>query len=304
MRSMGHEDSKRRPRWWTGGVCSAIAVTATQPLDLVKVQLQTQARADRKPVTEIIGNIYREGGIRAFYNGISASWFRQLTYTTARFALYEWGKKYVDSESMGAKVGLATFAGLFGGFVGVPGDVVTVRLQNDSKLPPEKRRNYKHVFDGLYRIYKEEGLRSLFRGSVPAVSRSVLLTIGTNAAYDQVKQAIRAATAAEDGLPLHFATSTIAGCIAVTLMQPLDVVKTTYMNAKPGEFSGVGGVILSIAQQGPMAFYRGFIPALIRVSPNTIITFVLYEQARLRFGYYPPAATNLGGRHVESVSNP
>ncbi|KAH8254480.1 hypothetical protein KR032_010361, partial [Drosophila birchii] len=284
IRSMGHEDSKRLPRWWFGGVCSAIAVTFTQPLDLVKVQLQTQAKADQKPVTEIIGNIYRQGGILGFYNGISASWFRQLTYTTSRFALYEWGKKFVDSENMSSKVLLAVFAGVCGGFVGVPGDVVTVRLQNDSKLPPEQRRNYKNVFDGLFRIYQEEGMRSLFRGSVPAVSRAVLLTIGTNAAYDQVKQSIIAATGAADGLPLHFATSTIAGCIAVTLMQPIDVIKTTYMNAKPGEFSGIGGVALSIAQQGPLAFYRGFIPALIRVSPNTIITFILYEQARLRFG--------------------
>ncbi|KAH8257853.1 hypothetical protein KR038_002133 [Drosophila bunnanda] len=284
---MGHEDSKNLPRWWFGGVCSAIAVTATQPLDLVKVQLQTQASADRKPVTEIIGNIYRQSGILGFYNGISASWFRQLTYTTTRFALYEWGKKFVDSEGVAPKVALATFAGLCGGIVGVPGDVVTVRLQNDSKLPPEKRRNYKHVFDGLYRIRKEEGLSSLFRGALPAVSRAVLLTIGTNATYDQVKQKIMSATGATDGLSLHFVTSTIAGCIAVSLMQPLDVIKTTYMNAKPGEFAGIGATALSIAQQGPLAFYRGFVPALIRVSPNTIITFMLYEQARLHFGYLP-----------------
>ncbi|XP_020806747.1 mitochondrial dicarboxylate carrier isoform X1 [Drosophila serrata] len=285
---MGHVDTNYLPRWWTGGVCSAIAVTTTQPLDLIKVQLQTQARADRKPVTEIIGNIYRQSGILGFYNGISASWFRQLTYTTTRFGLYEWGKQFVNSEGVGAKVGLAIFAGLCGGIVGVPGDVITVRLQNDSKLPPEKRRNYKHVFDGLFRIIKEEGVRSLFRGTLPAVSRSVLLTIGTNATYDQVKQKIRSVTGAADGLPLHFTTSTIAGCIAVSLMQPLDVIKTTYMNAKPGEFSGIGGAALSIAQQGPLAFYRGFIPALIRVSPNTIITFILYEQARLRFGYLEP----------------
>nr|XP_017025045.1 mitochondrial dicarboxylate carrier isoform X2 [Drosophila kikkawai] len=164
--------------------------------------------------------------------------------------------------------------------------------QCDCKTTVSCRRNsdesgYKHVFDGLFRIYKEEGVHSLFRGSLPAVSRAVLLTIGTNASYDQVKQMIRSATAAADGLPLHLATSTIAGCIAVTIMQPLDVMKTTYMNAKPGEFSGISGAFWSIAQQGPMAFYRGFIPALIRVCPNTIITFILYEQARLHFGYQP-----------------
>lgn len=116
----------------------------------------------------------------------------------------------------------------------------------------------------------------------------MFLTIGTNGAYDQVKQIIQSVTGATDGVPLHFATSTIAGCIATLMTQPIDVIKTTYMNAKPGVFSGIGEAILSIAKQGPMAFYRGFVPALIRVSPNTIITFILYEQARMRFGFLPP----------------
>lgn len=79
-------------------------------------------------------------GLLGFYSGISAAWFRQLTYTTARFVLYESGKKFVDANNLGAKLQLAIFAGTFGGFIGVPSDVVTVRLQNDVKLPMEKRR--------------------------------------------------------------------------------------------------------------------------------------------------------------------
>ncbi|XP_017072707.1 mitochondrial dicarboxylate carrier isoform X2 [Drosophila eugracilis] len=136
---MSGDNTKRLPRWWSGGVCAALAVTFTHPLDLVKVQLQTQSTKDRQSVGVIIKNIYQRAGFLGFYNGISASWFRQLTYTTARFALYETGKNYVDAENVSTKMGLATFAGLFGGMVGVPGDVVTVRLQNDSKLPPESR---------------------------------------------------------------------------------------------------------------------------------------------------------------------
>ncbi|EDW17448.2 mitochondrial dicarboxylate carrier [Drosophila mojavensis] len=283
---MSELDSRRLPRWWSGGVCSAMAVTTTHPLDLVKVQLQTQSK--RVPVSHLIANIYKNSGILGFYSGISASWFRQLTYTTARFALYEYGKNFVDANNMSAKFQLATFAGFFGGILGVPGDVVTVRLQNDSKLPPAERRGYKHVFDGLYRIAKEEGVKNLFRGTVPAVSRAVFLTIGTNAAYDQVKQVLQREMGMKEGLPLHFLTSTVAGFIGTLMTQPIDVMKTTYMNAPPGEFSGLGAVIVHTMKQGPLAFYKGFVPALLRISPNTIITFMLYEQARLRFGYLPP----------------
>ncbi|XP_017061291.1 mitochondrial dicarboxylate carrier isoform X2 [Drosophila ficusphila] len=136
---MADTDSRRLPRWWFGGVCSSIAITVTQPLDLIKVQLQTQSPGKIKPASQIIGNIFRQHGVAGFYSGISAAWFRQLTYATTRFALYETGKKYVDARNMSGKMGLAVFAGTVGGFVGVPGDVVTVRLQNDGKLPPEKR---------------------------------------------------------------------------------------------------------------------------------------------------------------------
>lgn len=101
--SDNNANSKRLPRWWSGGVCSALAVTTTHPLDLIKVQLQTQSGADRKSVGHIMGNIYRQGGFLGFYNGISASWFRQLTYTTSRFALYEWGKQFVDSSQISSK---------------------------------------------------------------------------------------------------------------------------------------------------------------------------------------------------------
>lgn len=116
----------------------------------------------------------------------------------------------------------------------------------------------------------------------------MLLTIGTNAAYDQVKQVLQGNFQLKEGLPLHLVTSTVAGIIGTVMTQPIDVMKTTYMNAPPGEYSGLTAVAIATAKQGPFAFYKGFVPALMRISPNTIITFMLYEQARLRFGYLPP----------------
>lgn len=35
---------------------------------------------------------------------------------------------------------LAGFAGACGGFVGTPGDMINVRMQNDIKLPAEQKR--------------------------------------------------------------------------------------------------------------------------------------------------------------------
>ena len=71
------------------------------------------------------------------------------------------------------------------------------------------------------------------------------------------------------------------------LTQPLDVLKTRAMNAKPGEFKGAMGLIGFTARQGPQAFFKGFIPAFVRLGPHTILTFIFLEQLRLNFGVSP-----------------
>ena len=38
------------------------------------------------------------------------------------------------------RVMIAAAAGACGGFIGTPGDMVNVRMQNDIKLPPDQRR--------------------------------------------------------------------------------------------------------------------------------------------------------------------
>lgn len=67
---------------------------------------------------------------------------RQLTYSTTRFGIYEVAKQNVEMNSFLSKVVVAGAAGAAGGFVGTPADLVNVRMQNDIKLPPEKRRKY------------------------------------------------------------------------------------------------------------------------------------------------------------------
>lgn len=59
------------------------------------------------------------------------------------------------------------------------------------------------------------------------------------------------------------------------------------MNAKPGEFRGLFEIISYTAKLGPMGFFKGYVPAFVRLGPQTIITFLLLEQLRLNFGNTP-----------------
>lgn len=62
--------------------------------------------------------------------------------------------------------------------LGSPADMINVRMQNDIKLPAKDRRNYKNAIDGLIKVYRYEGAKSLFNGASMATSRAIMMTIG------------------------------------------------------------------------------------------------------------------------------
>ncbi|NXB60049.1 DIC protein, partial [Struthidea cinerea] len=233
-------------------------------------------------------HVIRTDGFLALYNGLSASLCRQMTYSLTRFGIYETAKNYLGRGNQGPppfyqKVLLAAAGGFTGGFVGTPADMVNVRMQNDMKQPPAQRRNYSHALDGMYRVLREEGLKKLFSGASAASCRGALVTVGQLSCYDQAKQLVLATGLLSDNIFTHFLSSFIAGGCATFLCQPLDVLKTRLMNSH-GEYRSVTHCAMETAKLGPLAFYKGFVPAAIRLVPQTILTFLFLEQLRKYFG--------------------
>ena len=66
-------------------------------------------------------------------------------------------------------------AGGAGAFVGTPAEVALIRMTSDGSLPADQRRNYSSVFNALARIYKEEGLTTLWKGATPTIARCNIL---------------------------------------------------------------------------------------------------------------------------------
>ncbi|XP_030755300.1 mitochondrial dicarboxylate carrier isoform X2 [Sitophilus oryzae] len=278
---------KRLARWYFGGLASAGAACCTHPLDLLKVLLQTHQEG-KLSLVQLTVHIVKKQGFLALYNGLSASLLRQLTYSTTRFAIYEVVKQNYSVDTFAGKVAVAAAAGCAGGFVGTPGDMVNVRMQNDIKLPAEKRRNYKHALDGLIRVYKEEGILRLFSGATTASSRAVFMTVGQLSFYDQIKVTLLNSGYFGDNLTTHFLSSLMAALVALFLTQPIDVVKTRMMSSKPGDLQkGLWSCIRITKREGFLAFYKGIVPSSTRIIPATILMFAFFEQLRIHFGYIP-----------------
>jgi len=233
-------------------------------------------------------NIVKTSGFTAIYNGISAAVLRQATYSTTRFAVYESSKSLINKNSTKKsgdmpfyqKILLAGASGGIGGIVGTPADLVNVRMQNDSKLPLEQRRNYANCFEALQRIYRTEGFMRMFSGATMASSRGMLVTIGQLACYDEIKYQMIKTKYFKDNLVTHFSSSLLAGLIATVITMPFDVLKTRLMNAKPGEYSGIIDCARGVLKVGPSGFFKGFVPAFVRLGPHTVLTFIFLEQLK------------------------
>ncbi|CAB3995964.1 Mitochondrial dicarboxylate carrier [Paramuricea clavata] len=274
----------KKQRWYLGGIASGMAVCVTHPLDLLKVHLQTQ----QKVQTGLAGmavKVVKSDGVLALYNGLSASVLRQLTYSTTRFGIYEVGssklRKGNEPLPFYQKLLIGAFGGFIGGFAGNPADIVNVRMQNDIKIAPELRRNYKHAIDGVIRIAREEGFAMWMRGVTMTSSRGIMITSTQVACYDQIKETLLQSGYFCDNIITHFTSSFMAGTIATAVTQPFDVMKTRMMNST--EYKNVFECFWHTAKLGPMGFYKGFIPAWIRLGPHTIVTWLILEQLRRLF---------------------
>jgi len=267
--------------FWFGGSASCFAACVTHPLDLVKVRLQTRSADAPKSMTGTFGHVIKSDGFLGLYSGLSASLLRQITYSTTRFGVYEELKSdfttQTSSPSFPTLIAMASTSGFLGGIAGNPADVLNVRMQHDAALPPDQRRNYKNAIDGLIRMTREEGWKSLFRGVWPNSMRAVLMTASQLASYDGFKRLLIQHTPLEDNLTTHFSASFLAGFVATTVCSPVDVIKTRIMSSH--ESKGLAKLLADVYKvEGVGWMFRGWVPSFIRLGPHTIATFLFLEQ--------------------------
>ncbi|CAO2162990.1 unnamed protein product [Urochloa humidicola] len=264
--------------------------TVTLPQDI------PAAAAPRKPGPVAVGaQILRSEGAVGLFSGVSATMLRQTLYSTTRMGLYDILKTRWTQENGGVlplhrKIAAGLIAGGIGAAVGNPADVAMVRMQADGRLPLADRRNYRSVGDAIGRMVRDEGVRSLWRGSSLTVNRAMIVTASQLATYDQAKEVILARWGpGADGLGTHVTASFAAGIVAAAGSNPVDVIKTRMMNMKvapgaPPPYAGaLDCALTTVRSEGPMALYKGFIPTVMRQGPFTVVLFVTLEQVRKVF---------------------
>ncbi|KAI1005020.1 hypothetical protein K3495_g3201 [Podosphaera aphanis] len=172
---------------------------------------------------------------------------------------------------------MASLSGLLGGVAGNSADVLNVRMQHDASLPMNQRRNYKNPLNGFIRMTKEEGWKSHFRGVIPNSLRAALVTAAQLASYDGFKRLIVSHTPLRHDLSIQLSASCLAGFVATTVCNPVDVIKSRIMSASQRQ--KIGTLLADLYRlDGIKWVFRGWLPSFVRLGPHTVATLLFLEQ--------------------------
>ncbi|KAJ0984067.1 hypothetical protein J5N97_002423 [Dioscorea zingiberensis] len=289
-------------RFASSAIAACFAELCTIPLDTAKVRLQLQKKATSGDVVAVpkyrgmlgtVATIAREEGLAALWKGIIPGLHRQCLFGGLRIGLYEPVKNFYVGDNFVGDVPLSKkiLAGLTTGALGImvanPTDLVKVRLQAEGKLPPGAPRRYSGALNAYTTIARQEGFRALWTGIGPNIARNAIINAAELASYDQVKQTILKIPGFSDNVFTHLLAGLGAGFFAVCIGSPVDVVKSRMMGDSAYK-STIDCFIKTLKNDGPLAFYKGFVPNFGRLGSWNVIMFLTLEQVKKLFAREVP----------------
>lgn len=274
----------------TGGVASTLAV---HPLDLIKVRFavddnRTETRPQYRGVIHAVRTIVKTNGVLGLYQGATpniigngAAWgLYFLFYNAIKLSMSKGDttRPLLASQHMLAacESGVLTLA------LTNPIWVTKTRLclQYDSKQLDTSKR-YKGMLDCLSKIYKYEGVTGLYKGFVPGlfgVSHGAVQFV----VYEQMKIIYNEAKDRAHNTKLksleYLTCGAVSKMIATTATYPYQVARARLQDQHVS-YNGVIDVLCKTWKfEGYRGFYKGLLPSILRVTPATAITFLVYEK--------------------------
>lgn len=160
---------------------------------------------------------------------------------------------------------------------------VLLQIQGQKTLAPGEKPRYAGGTDVVRQLYREGGIRSVFRGSAMTLARDGPGSAAYFAAYEYIKRKMTPLDA--DGKPsgeLSLKAVIVAGGAAGVAMWipvfPIDTIKSRLQSAEGRPT--IGGTISGLyARGGLKAFFPGMGPAMLRAVPANAATFLGVELA-------------------------
>ncbi|KAJ6509385.1 hypothetical protein C8R47DRAFT_965641 [Mycena vitilis] len=287
-----------------GGFGGVAAVLVGHPFDLTKTRLQTAPAGVYTGAVDVVKKtIAKDGvtghGLSRLYRGM----IPPLLGVTPIFAISFWAygasKQIILAATPNRPSDVLSIPELAAaGFMSaIPSTLVTAPVERAKVLLQVQgqggsEHKYTGVFDVMKHLYKEGGMKSIFRGAGATLARDGPGSAAYFAAYEVTKKALTpvGSSPSELNLGAIIMAGGTAGVAMWAVAIPPDasfsnefesVLKSRLQSAPTGTYSGLMDCARkTIAQDGVKALWKGFGPAMGRAFPANAATFVRFEARR------------------------
>jgi solute carrier family 25 carnitine/acylcarnitine transporter 20/29 len=178
------------------GAFSGVCISFVEgPVDLFKSQMQVQYGAGQKysGVVDCAKQIVGKYGIRGAYQGLGATFVRDIPSNASYFLFYELARKILAKEGQDVNTLPAWKVMTAGGIGGMaywgityPTDVIKSTIQTDNIDPSQ--RKYHGVADCAKKIMASQGIKGFYKGFAPCIIRSVPANAACFLVYEQARK--------------------------------------------------------------------------------------------------------------------
>jgi len=261
-----------------GGVCLVIT---GQPLDTIKVRVQTSTQYSG--ALDCFKKTVAKEGFFGLYKGMTTPLVGITPIYAICFFGFGVGQKMQQKDPKVPLTIAQTFnaglvAGLMTTVIMAPGERIKCLLQMQTD---PKNQKYKGAMDCARQILKEEGFtRGLYRGTCATMLRDVPASGAYFAGYELI---LRQLSPTEEGrAQLSPGKTLLAGGTAGMLNWAVaiapDTLKSRFQTAPPGQYTGVRDVFVQMVRnEGILALFKGLAPVMLRAFPANAACFLGYE---------------------------
>ncbi|XVF35316.1 hypothetical protein REPUB_Repub18cG0135200 [Reevesia pubescens] len=288
-----------------GGAAGAFTKTTVAPLERIKILLQTRTNGFQSlGVYQSLRKVLKHDGLLGFYKGNGASVIRIIPYAALHFMTYEQYRGWIlDNFSfMGSGPVIDLLAGSASGGTAVlctyPLDLARTKLAYQvvdtrtnfrcgiRSLYP--RPAYSGITDVLTTVYKEGGIRGLYRGVGPTLA-GILPYAGLKFyVYEVLKT--RVPEEHQKSIVMHLSCGALAGLLGQTFTYPLDVVRRQMQveSLQPSAIQGdtsykntLEGLTTIVRNQGWRQLFAGLSINYIKIVPSVAVGFAAYDMMKV-----------------------
>ncbi|PIA64289.1 hypothetical protein AQUCO_00100043v1 [Aquilegia coerulea] len=283
-----------------GGAAGAFAKTAVAPLERIKILLQIRTEGFHSlGVYQSLKKVMKQEGFLGFYKGNGASVIRIVPYAALHFMTYEQYRCWIlnNYSALGTGPVVDLLAGSAAGGTAVictyPLDLARTKLAyqvgnrgnlrtgvNNSLAQP----SYHGIKDVFKCVYKEGGVRALYRGVGPTLI-GILPYAGLKFyIYEELKR--RVPEEHQKSVMLRLSCGALAGLFGQTFTYPLDVVRrqmqvqslqASAQQGGPGYKGTMEGLTTIVRNQGWGQLFAGLSINYLKVVPSVAIGFTAYD---------------------------